>query len=441
MGVQNPTESEVWTQIKKVVSLLEWWEDACITDGTNGSTLLNAFQDNFETNFPAEVQTAVKNLRNTMKAIEPQANILFQVYIKELARAMNITETDENEMIEQIATYMHNNAQSINSRAFTRASFAAAAGNTGDMTVVRHNTDYLGYPIETGRKAHAISAEVVNAFSMGASYGNDLIQIKSSTKAPFDNLDVTSLGENTITNLNSLYGRDGGANQIKNGAFKTYNSSTGEFNSWNHTTPANVSQETASANCFRANQGTIKTSAQSGTFSSAKFSGNENISQVIKMNDTRTPYLGILRYKYANAADTADIIMRTGNNSTTVAAAADGNWHTLTLVSYYSDAIITPLTFEIEIANYNLDVIYIDDVHFVKMPAIENSYLSFISGATEAQGRREKAGIDPFEGDKWTATDTATDVATIQKRIVAAYKKFSVSLPSNNAGAETIPDP
>ena len=114
---------------------------------------------------------------------------------------------------------------------------------------------------------------------------------------------------------------------------------------------------------------------------------------------------------------------------------------TKNMASYYSDAVATPLIFSIEIANYNLDFVYIDDAHFVKMPLIENSYLNFIAGATEARGRREKAGADPYEGDTWTATDTALDAGTIQKRFVAAFKAYGISLASNNAGGETITDP
>ena len=113
---------------------------------------------------------------------------------------------------------------------------------------------------------------------------------------------------------------------------------------------------------------------------------------------------------------------------------ANTNWNVLQFTIdknlYYRNWKEDAPDIEIEVVNLNTGTLHIDDAIFAPWTAIDGTWWWLAGGATHFLHR-----------DVATAADSGPTAATSEMMYAADYAQLPHSLPSNNAGAETITDP
>jgi hypothetical protein len=149
----------------------------------------------------------------------------------------------------------------------------------------------------------------------------------------------------------------------------------------------------------------------------------------------RVPWMVQVAYKLsAGATGTLTIKMGSVSEAKDLSTVGDTNWHVLAITAdkdlYYRNWREDAPDVEVEVTNLSGATLNIDDLIFAPLTNVDGTWWWLVGGATAFLQR-----------DAFTVADTGGAAADAEMMWSAFRAGVPVSLPTNNAGAETITDP
>jgi len=333
---------------------------------------------------------------------------------------------------DDLARYMDTNTSSLNSRNLTQGSVTAGGSNVGTGTIYHLTKDKYDFPLEAVSIA-TIVARCNQDRQTGTQPGREVFQLSYSGTAT-DALDAT--GGKPGGGTASIAGV-AGDQAVANASFQSFSGTTSaptEITSWTSSVTVNgTNYAFDSSNYFRSSPEEVSL----GTSYSLKMLVTATLTQKLRNTrlrnlDRSRPYCVLLRYNREVNSATGTLVLSFGAATVSVVLAAQAGWQTL-VIAMADD--LWPDVFESNDMALTIDWtrtggtgLLVDDVVVGPMTPFDGTYWFVAGGAT------------PFKvEDTFTqARSLAGSEAKVQRYLRDVY---NVSLPTNNAGSETITDP
>ena len=213
------TFSEVWTQIKNAIALL----DSARTEATSQLTLLDTYKQSLEGTFASSAGAAAWRaacdswLRTAQQIITPHLQDLADVIGSDAA-------VGSRDFWYDLSEYMHANSETLNSRDIVYGTVAGSTG-TGNVTIERLTVDWNGYDLES-LDLGTVTAECKSDQLSGETKWREPLELSMDTPAP-DWLEDGGLGT-----VETLYGNCGDDGLLSNASFQTIDLSGGSIQGW-----------------------------------------------------------------------------------------------------------------------------------------------------------------------------------------------------------------
>lgn len=380
----SPTETEVQTQWRNTVAILEYAR--AYADATLAGQL-DTLSQSLEGEYTAsDLPGLASSFRaNVSSLINPgTARALLTPVIFEYARLLDYGSgfRTVEEIMPALREHFVANSLSVRSRGLTFGSASAAGGNVGNGTIVRLSVDRWGEDIES------VTPEVkrlrcVADQNSGARENAELFEIMGEAESS-DALLRGSFGSGASIRqtIEALHAGQG-SSILRNGSFATFNpSGTPKFTAWTETSgSANVAQEAGVG--FRLVPG-------STTLDSLRLNGAAVLTQALTTRtlSPTTPY----RYRVmvnptVGSASGGTLTIRLGSRSASLAVASmSSGWQELSIAlnenSYLPNFQADPLTVTIEWASASSGYLLIDDVMLNPLTRVDGTWLGIVGGAT-----------------------------------------------------------
>lgn len=350
--------------------------------------------------------------------------------VRAVKPVISAPEDDIDDIIDRISDYMDTNSESVNSRNFTRGSWSAGGGNTGDGEVIRITTDSDGYAIENSF-AQVITGTCVSNAMTGTTPGNEVFEFIGQEAADDAlELEVSGFGSGEVQ---ELIGRRSGDSLVNNPSFNGFSGTIAvptDITDWTVTNDVGNLQ-IDQTNYF------VEDDSEAGTPSSLQFDATETISQKLSVSgnslEPDRPVLTQIAWNRTVGSASGTLALHQGSVSTSVAVSAQSGWQTL---RYTLGANSWPVNFdEDELTDIQVvwtrtgGTLLVDDLRFIQFgddDEIDGVPTMLLGGATRWR-------LD----DTGTITDTEGG-ATVQRWFWRIFNRY---LPSDNGGTETITDP
>lgn len=385
----SPSETEIQTQWKNAVAILEGMRN--YADGTvaGGGQLLDVLIQSLEGEYtPAGLTSAAQRFRaglsslvDPARAAEFLSPIMFE-YAKLMTGGGSGYRTIR-EIMPALYEHFHRNTLSVETRAITFDTTATlGAGNVGNGAISRLTKDENDYPIEActverkqfrcrqDRNTGALEqAEVFEHLGAAASQDALLRAVYGS-------------GEASRYNIRSAHAGSGnGGSLLRNSSFDSYSASaTPKFVGWNETTGgANITQQTA--NYYRGNpSSTVNASLRiNGGGGLVTLTQPLENMRVQRINPSTPYFLRVMVNKTVGVASGGTFTIRLGNVSVdTTIAALGANWVEVLIPLDKScwprEFNVNPVDVEIEWSSSTSGYLLVDDAIFVEWDRIDGTY-------------------------------------------------------------------
>lgn len=428
-----PTFAETWASLKLAVKP---YTDLFAAGATTVSQIDSAEQDLEGDYLPATVLSAMATLRARLSAtIDPSAMLdVWTAWLREVCRVAGYPETDLEGMAVRVHRYMHDNSQAFNDRAFIRGTPVAVGGAVGNGTLTRLTVDWEAYNLQHSH-AETKRFECVVDQNLGVLSGQEIFECRGEDRSK-DNLDFQGSGIRTrIYCMHS--GSGNGGSLLQNSSFDSTFSGTGTDKIPGWTIGGTASKITADTTTYRTAPGASTSYALQ--FAADAAATNEvyqalSLRRIDAMGE-RVPWMLQVAYKLsAGATGTLTIKMGSVSEALDLSTVADTNWHVLAITAdkdlYYRNWREGAPDVEVEVTNLSGATLNIDDLIFAPLTAIDGTWWWLVGGSTAFLQR-----------DAFTVADTGGAAADGEMMWSAFRAGVPVSLPTNNAGGETIADP
>jgi hypothetical protein len=423
----SPSVAEVETQLKNAVDYLEESRKYGSANADNIIGLEDTLIQSLESDFTAEIATALAVMRSTFSDHLAQARALLYPIIRTYGKAIDAPETDERALMERIYRYFITNTKTVQTRAFTFGSPAAGGANVGNGTINRLTKDAFNHDIESVF-ADDKTAECVQDQNTGADKHEEVFQLRGETPGR-DLLNVT--GSGIVQNVRCQSARD---SLLINPSFSLYTGAAATpsaIEGWTVTTSIN-NLNVDETNYYRAFPGDA---TSSGAASAALvIETNETISQAISLRATRLDpnvpmYCQIAFNRQVGACD-GTLTLHMGASSASVVLAAQAGWNILRIGglddNWARQFGEQDMDIKVVLSGRTTGTLLVDDLIFVP-------YQQFGEGGDWVC---PVGGATPFlRYDVFTWSDTATE-SKIQRWLWRAFNRY---LP--HSGAPSVTDP
>lgn len=413
--VGSTVTDDLLGQADAYISLLEGSTDAAIAAGDAMRT----------------TETLVSN------TISQGAEPLIAATILMVRPVIGAPEADLQGTIDRLYTYMDDNSASVNARNFSRGSFSAAGGNTGDGTFLRVTTDADGYLMERGL-AQTINAECVRNASGSTTdagktdAGREVFSIWGEPQGSNElDYDASDRGTGGPVDVACVSSDDSIVNNASFGQFTGTTSVPTSIIDWTVTNDiANL--EIDQTNFYVA-------ALSETTPGSLKFTASDTISQALSVQGSQlngsVPYICQIAWNREVGSASGTLTLHCGSVSVNVAVSAQTGWQILRVTPGQNS---WPVNWE-EQASTDIKVewsrtggdILVDDLRVAPYPQPGGE---FINGTP----------IIGLGGQtRWALRDSGTFSDTVSGAIIQRWIDRTAAryLPSENTGSETISDP
>lgn len=433
----TPTWAEVWTQFKNLIWILENLDNFANSDTDNWVGMEDTLAQSLEGDFTPDVMRLLRSNRGNISAILAPSNVraLFRPFIRELGKVIGAPETTDEAIWDRIITYMVDNSEDINSRNLTRGSISAAGGNTGNVTVRRLTEDENGEPLESSH-LETKTIECI-ADQNQVNLHSEKFEIRG-VERELDELDRQGSGFKSEIIALSPKATKG---ILQNPSFSQFAGTAGDGN-----TITSVTGWTATSDItnFEINESiTYRGIFGEATPRSLRVIANDTISQTLSSTtkyrfDPRIPYwMQFAMYRRDTATGTLTAHFGGISRAITIGNQTDDTWAVYGIEStpssnlYYKNFAEDSLDIKFVTTSLATGTIHIDDVIIGQWSPFDGTWW-----CVSADGATHTA---PLREDSWTATDSLAGSEAIIAKWV--FRANLPSLPSDNAGAETIADP
>lgn len=447
--MSDPSWAEAWDQAKARVNFFQKLHLFLNNNSPNWLGLEDTLIQALEGEYIGDVITGAKADRAALSAIVSPGNVRARLspHIYEIARVAGIPERDISAILPELRRYMVANSYSVNSRNLNLGTITADGSNTGTGSIYRLQVDEYDQPLE-GIFLEAKTFRCVADQNQVDKHA-EVLEYRG-TEAELDYLRVPGSGLRVpLTCIHA--GAQSTGRFITNPSFEIYAgtaptagvpstpSTVNDLTGWVLTSTANARVLLDTPSPFRGYPGDGVASGSS--LYALRFTDNNKIVQTPSntvaptWDPTRPVFMSVRVYKESNCD--GNIILRLGNTTRTVAMSGLTNsaWNTVTLHAdandngvWYRQYKKNGLTVELELASRTTGSLVLDDVNIDYWTNPDGLWYAPLGGAT------------PFIfNDFFTWTDALTGSEGIMQ--YWWWRGGFGSLPSNNAGSETITDP
>lgn len=348
------------------------------------------------------------------------------------------------ENLVQFRQWMIDNSQTINSRGMTYGSISVGGSNVGTGTINRITVDADNVPLEG---AHA----ELKTFECVADQGQtDETEEVFSVEGANAGADFASgsTGSGILTTMRALSARDS-QTYVRNPSWSSFSGTQptagseqapATTTSWAGWTVGDITKVKASVDqVYRGFPG-------DSTPMSIRFTDNTTCTQafVDNANPTfaaRTPfYVQLAIYRESNCDGTLTITLGSKTQAVTMTSLNNGAWNVVRLDLdqdlYYDRWKLNDATIGFALTSRTTGTLYLDDLIFSPFTLLDGIGYAIVGSAT------------PFmRDDTFSFTDTQNATRGVLQWWITHRSRASellgypFSLPSNNAGGETITDP
>lgn len=427
----SPSESEVQTQWKNAVKLLEETRKFGNVNASNWVSLEDTLYQSVESDYGAEITGAIAQARNSLQAaitrdsaqrvIRPH----FKSYIKHIVG--KAVPTGDNEAIDLLYRWMFENTVTVKSRGFTFNSPAAGGSNIGNVSILRVTKDENNYDLEAAT-AEAKEARCISDRNTGSGLDGEIFRFRGAPQGR-DALLVSGSGGTVDIRAASWL-----SSILRNTSFEDYTgsaiSSPTAITDWTSDITVSGNYELDETNYYRAQQNVT-------TPRSLKIKATAVLSQKLstfntKIDPLRPYYLQIAWNREVGTAS-GTLLIRLGAQSNSVVAAAQTGWQILKCPSslgqncWYKNFDEQDLDITIEWTKTSGNIL-VDDVILVPFSLFDGTwYLVVANNTSHVPARKD---------DLYTWTDTIATDSVLQYWVWRAFQRY---LP--HSGAPSITDP
>lgn len=420
--MSNPTLAEIDTQFKNAIDILEEIRKFGHVNAKNLISMQDTLVQSVEGDFSGDLVGSVGGLRSSFSGIVSAGGKVLTPIIRTYGKFMGTPETDEAAILDALYQYFIDNSLTVKSREITFGTVTPDGGNVGNGQVVRLTKDRNNYKIENVHIETKTIVCTADQFS-GATKHKETFQVRGQFEE-IDNIFVS--GSGVIGTVTAIMDDD---SELRNPSFSNFDGTEAaptEITDW---TVGDISKvKLDSTNYFRAAQGDTTPEA-------LVFSGNTYIEQLLSVNgvtaDPKVPTFLAVAYNAAVSGANGLLTIELGSQTTSVNVSGASGWNYLVLAvsgssTWFENWDETAANVKIILSGGTVFGLRIDGVILSKFTQIGGTWWAIPGKQT------------PFlRGDKFTVTDTATDVAKIQRHLV--YLK-DFYLP-HTTGSPTLTDP
>jgi hypothetical protein len=397
MATARLTFAECWSLIRKFIEIVNYHFHG-VTDGAGMttaakcySTLEDAFQAGMDGARSRELLTVLYAMRSDHVSFILRAQELYRLLVIEMARSSAVNSPageDFERAYRDCWLYMHDNNQWVRRRLMSYGSPAASGLPVGTGSWYRVTTDQKAYTIES-TQVDVLTAECVFDKRTGTTSGQELFEMRGRA-AGRDILEQLGAGRAKPIQVTS---EDTGL--LDSAGFEgTFQSSgTTLLGDWTCTAAGNMA----------ANSVAYYRGAQS-----CQFNANDTLIQNITNINRNVPHFACIRYKQNTANGVLTLTVGSKTAAVTLTAGAAGSWTDLYIAldsncwpdNFIQNSTQFKITWAVTAAAHG---VLVDSCIFAPMTEFNGHYHVLTAGAT-----------DWAVNDKWTATDTASEIGVIQ---------------------------
>ena len=324
----SPTEAECQDQIRRLVKILdESHLFGSVTATNNWVAMEDAYIQALESDYAVDTLNALSGTRSRLSGMLSDAPALLTPGFFTYAKQQGYPERSIPAVFDRLALrFAGAAALRVTSRQFTFPSPAAAGANIGNGSILRLNTDRLGFNIEN-QWAEAKSAVVVGDQNTGYSMHEELIEFRGSTRRK-DNLEWEA-GSGLVFQVNALSAR---SSIVNNPSFSLWEGDTAAtptvITDWTSSAPVlgtGADYTLDSMNYYRNIVGE--------TAYALNIKLTRTLTQKLSLRnvalDKNTPYMVQVAWNRTVGGATGTLELHIGSRSVSVVVAAQAGWQVL----------------------------------------------------------------------------------------------------------------
>ena len=402
------SKSELWTQVRYLVKILDELYKFCATNTTNYNAVEELLQEAYVGTHVGATQQQLSNVRNSLSAVMKNGTGLLQAALIELAKnGYNSTATTVNQAIDDIYDGMQAVPETVKERDYTFAAISAWGSNNGNGTVLRVTKDKNAHDLESGCfPGGTIKIRVTKDFAQGRTSGNEEALIYGSGEVKTDELTVGT----APAEIKTLAAQAATNGLLTNGDFETQGGTAPAITltGW---TMSNVTKLDTSATVYRGSK-------------SLKFTDNCNILQYlasVTIDPTR-PVMAIVHFNRSADACDGTLTLRLGTKTEAVTLAAQSGWTTLILGTttpadvwydnFKEDYSGAGIRAQLTLASRTGGSLLVDEFIVIQPSLYDGKYWLLKAGST-----------DFLKEDYWTFADTVANTGRIQTWLARLFGK------------------
>jgi hypothetical protein len=350
-----PTEAEIQTQWKNLVNILEktraYADDNLVGAGGYIDVLYQSFEGEF---IPLDGASFANRARALLASAvdQPQALAALEPMLYEYASVLAASATlgygsgyqSANEVFVALYQWLHDNSDTVETRAITYTSVSANGGNAGTAGISRLTKDRMGYDVEACHVEKKMFRCVVDQNSGSQKWAESFETVGELSS--FDGLrrGVTGSGESSRALIRAKHAGSGaGGSLLNNSSFSDFtasSSSGAQFSGWTETLAGaavytDITQDTSNYYRSHPNANTnaslkISMDNAADTVTLKQTIDNMRISRL----DPDTPYfLRVMVNKTIGSAAGGSVSIKLGGNTTVTSTitALSANWDELVI--------------------------------------------------------------------------------------------------------------
>lgn len=417
----NPSASDILTEWKAAINILEQTAKYGRTNATNFLSLQNTLETAYAGDFLDEAEAAVQAARGALAGIVSQSfaqdiqRPFLKQYLKSVVGRGDIA--DDLGMLQEMYRYRQANGLYVQSRSITYGTPTAAAANVGNGQIIRLTKDRYNFNIEN-IFIDAKRALCIADYQTGTNLGEEVFVISGQLR-PRDELERSGSGIDAVVAAlsadNSL---------LSNPTWSSYTESGGsltDITDWTCTPAVSASVYAIdSTNYFRL------APSDGTTGYSLKLVGSAKLTQKLSLRGTKldvdTPYAVTFAWNAAIGSAVGTLTVRMGGVATTIVVNGQAGWQVSQVVStpgqsnWYRLFAENDMDIEIEWTRTSGDL-RIDDVILAPFSAHDNTFYQIIPKSATA--------YIPFRvNDEFNWADQANSDSIVQKWIWRAWNFY-----------------
>jgi len=395
-----PTEAEIQTQWKNLANVLEktraYADDNLVNAGGYIDVLVQSFEGEY---IPIEGSAFVTRVRALLSSAvdQSQALAILEPMLYEYSAILAVSSTlgygsgyrSAGDVFVALYQWLHDNTESVETRAITYTTPSASGSNTGNADIARLTVDRFGYNLEACTVEKKMVKCIADQNSGTQKWAESFEVIGES--ASFDGLrrGVTGSGEASRTLIRAKHAGSGaGGSLLNNSSFSDFTADSGgeQFTGWVETLSGaavytDITQDTTNYYRTHPNASTNASMKISMDNAGDEITLKQSVNNMrISRLDPDTPYFLRVAWNRSIGSGTAgNVTLKLGGNTeVTTAVAAQSGWQEL-IIPFDKTCWLEEFgedSFDIEIGwdGGTAGYILFDDAIFCQWDRIDGTY-------------------------------------------------------------------